>query len=216
MPILHVSIGELLQITGTVPATLRSDRIRKHACAAFGTEHPVLESRVLLADGIAWGVRDELSRHGLSRGLNRRAAANIARAFWPEWAEALSRVEHQRQPFIFSVAEREDGAWWCGCGRADKLADFVASQPPLKRLFCVNVAQIMVDMQARAKKARLDLSTGSFILPPDDPTFVQWLAEFRAQRDAVLKRYDPLHAKPPPALSAAQRRAIWGMSCALN
>src|SRR5262249_35689504 len=163
MPILTVTLGELCTLTGTLPATLRSDRLRKQAVAAFGAEHPVLEARVLLADGIAWGVRDELNR----AGLQRRAATNIARGFWPEWAEALSWVEHGRRPIVFTAAEREDGAWRCGSGRADELPKFVAEQSPLRRLFCVNIAQLVVDMQQRAAKARLDLSTGNFILPPD-------------------------------------------------
>ena len=212
MPILTASVAELCVVTGTVPATLRSDRLRGQAVAAFGAEHPVLDARALLLDGVAWGVRDELNRAGMAR----RAAANITRGFWPEWAEALAWVEHRRQPYIFSAAEFEAGPWWCGCGRADKLADFVASQPPLKRLFTTNLAQLMLDMQARAGKAGLDLSEGSFILPPDDATFVQWLAEFRAHRAAVQKKFDPLHAKLPPVPSAAFRRSVEAVSCSLH
>jgi hypothetical protein len=209
MPILTATIGELCKLTDTVPASLRGDRFQGRACAAFGAEHPILEARVLLADGIAWGVRDDLNRSGLLR----RAAANITRAFWPEWAEALSRIEHRGEPIVFSVAERrDDGVWWCGSGRADQLPDFVRAQPPLRRLFCVNVAQIMLDMTKRAERLNFDLSNGTFILPPDDPTFVSWMQEFRAKRDAVQKKFDPLHAKAPP-LTIAMRKSVEAATC---
>ncbi len=122
-------------------------------------------------------------------------------------------------PIVFAVAERDDGAWWCGNARADKLADFVteqSKQSPLKRLFVVNLARILDDMHKRAAKAGLDLTTGSVILPPDDPQLVEWLREFRARRDAVQRQFDPLHAKAPPRPSAAMRAQIEAMSCSLH
>jgi hypothetical protein len=212
MGILTARLGELLTIAGLNAATLRSDRLRGIAVAAFGSERPVLEERCLLLDGVAWLIRDDLNE----RGMPHRGAATVTRAFWPEWAEAVARVEHRREPIVFAVAEREEGAWWCGNGRADKLADFVASQPPLKRLLCVNLADILDGMNKRAAKAGFDLSNGSYCLPPDDSTFVRWLKEFRAKRAAMQKLFDPLHAKVPPRPNAAQRAAIEALSCSLH
>ncbi len=160
-------------------------------------------------------VRDRLN----DAGMVRRAAASITLAFWPEWTEALAYVGHPRLPIVFAVAERDDGAWWCGNGRADQLADFVAEQSkqsPLKRLHVVTVARILDDMHKRAAKAGLDLSAGSVILPPDDPQLVEWLREFRAPRDAAQRKFDPLHAKPPPRPSTAMRAQIEALSCSLH
>ena len=134
------------------------------------------------------------------------------RGFWPEWATALARVEHNREPYVFAVAEREDGAWWCGASRAETLAAFVTEQSPLRQLACVNVPQIKIDIDTRAAKARIDLRSGNYILPPDHPTLVEWLAEFRARRDAAQRKFDPLRAKAPPRPTAAQRRVIEGLT----
>jgi len=43
-----------------------------------------------------------------------------------------------------------------------------------RRLFNVNIPQIMLDMEARAEKIGLDLSRGSFSLPPDHEILVSW------------------------------------------
>jgi hypothetical protein len=93
----------------------------------------------------------------------------------------------------------------------------------------------MQDMRSRADKAGFDLSGGSFFLPPDHELYLQWTNEFRERRDAAQKQFDPLHMKPPGALSVAvqtrfdphhmkpplplsvpQRRTIETASCRIN
>jgi hypothetical protein len=212
MPILTARLGELLTITGLNASTLRSDRLRKSSVAAFGTDHPVLDERCLLLDGVAMLVRDALN----AKGMARRAAAMVTRQYWPEWMEALAWVEDRKQPVVFAAAELEGNAgWWAGLGRADKLADFVAKQK-LQRLLCVNMARIKIEMDTRAAKAGFVTSGGRYCLPPDDPTFVQWAKEFRAWRDAAQRLFDPLHAKSPPRPSATQRRDIEAISCSIH
>jgi hypothetical protein len=211
MPILTATLDQILVLTDTNAATLRGDRLRGNAVAAFGCERPLLDQRWLLVDGVAMLVRDDLSKSMLRKG-----AANVTRAFWDKWAMALSRVEHERKAYVFSVAEQQDGPWWCGLGPANELADFVKTQPPLRKLIVVNLAQILLDMQRRATKAKLDISFGSVVPPPDDPSFVRWLEEFAKRREALQQKYDPLHAKPPKPPSVEQRRAIELMSCSLN
>jgi hypothetical protein len=199
-------------VTGINHGTLRADRARGHACAAFGVAEPLLPDRCLLLDGLAWLIRDDLT----DAAMNRRAAATMVMAFWPEWMTAAARLEHRREAVVFAAAEQEGNIWWCGSGLANQLRDFVSTGPLLRRLFVVNVAQLMADMERRAMEAGLDLSAGSFTLPPDDPVFVAWVAEFKSWRDAQQRKFDPLHAKPPPSPSARRRREIEALTCDLQ
>lgn len=211
MPILTARLGELLIIADQNASTLRSDRLRHYAVAAFGAEHPVLEERCLLLDGVAMLVRDELARKGMAR----LGAATVTRAYWPEWTEALAWVEHKRAPIVFAVAELRGGGWWCAHGRADKLSDFVTNQP-LERLLCVNLAQIKIDMDTRAAKAGFDLSDGTYCLPPDHPVLVEWLKEYRDRRAALQRKFDPMRGKAPSPPSVAQRRVLQELTCSIH
>jgi hypothetical protein len=219
MAILTCSQRELLQLTDISSLVYRQDKFRGQGVAAFGCEAPVLENRPLVLDAVACLVRDSLADQLPRTGeQHRNRAAAFTRNFWPEWAEAVAWVEHHRQPIVFALAEREDGQWWVAPGRADTLADYVRDEwkkSPLRTLVCVNVADILDNIDKRAAKHGLDLRTGSVILPPDDPNLVAWLAEFRQWRDAI-KKFDPLHPKWPPRPNAAQRRAIEAISCTLH
>jgi hypothetical protein len=212
MPILTAQLGELLPICALNGATLRSDRLRKASVAAFGAEHPVLEERCLLIDGVAMLVRDDLNRSGMVR----RGAAMVARAFFDRWIEAVSRIEHRGEAVLFAVAEQTENVWWCASGLADQLPKFLANRPPLRRLFVVNIAEIMLNIRARAEQAGFDLSGGSFFQPPDDKLYLEWMREFSERRAAVQAQFDPLHMKPPRHPSAQQRRVIEGMTCRIH
>ena len=211
MPILTARPNELLVMTGTNAATLRSDRLRKVSVAAFGAEFPVLEERYLLIDGVAMLIRDDLSRSGMLR----RAAAMVVRGFFDKWIEAVARIEHRGEDVLFVVAEQAEGIWWCGTGLAAQLPDFIRNQPP-RRLFCVNIAAILLAMRSRAEKAGYDLTGGSFFLPPDHELYLQWVKEFRERREVAQQQFDPLHMKPPRSLSVPQRRTIETASCRIN
>jgi hypothetical protein len=208
--ILTARLPQLLVLTGVNAASLRTDRLRKLSVAAFGAAEPILLDRYLLVDGVAWRVRDELA----GQGMVRRAAAMITRAFFDKWIEAVARIEHRCEPVVFAVAEQSAGVWWCGTGNADGLADYVRTQSPLRRLFVVNVEQILAGMKHRGERADFDLR-GNFFLPPDHPLFTEWIAEFAARRTAVPERFDPLHMRPPRAPDARQRRAIEDTTCGI-
>jgi hypothetical protein len=211
MPILTCTLGQLLAMTGINDATLRSDRLRNYSVAAFGAARPVVDARCLLADGMAMRIHNDLS--GM---LHRRAAAVVTRAFWPEWAEALARIEHRGEPVLFALGQLRDTVWWCGAGHADELPKFVAQQPPMRRLLTVNIARHKFEMEERAKMLCLDLSRGSFILAPDDARFVEWMTEFRQARDRAQARFDPLHLRAPRAPSARLRRSVAEATCPLQ
>jgi hypothetical protein len=215
MPILTARLNELLVMTGINAATLRSDRLRKTSVAAFGVDHPVLEERCLLIDGVAMLVRDDLSRDASRAGMPRRGAAMVVRGFFDKWIEAVARIEHRGEDVLFVVAEQAEGIWWCGTGLAAQLPDFIRNQPP-RRLFCVNIAAILLAMRSRAEKAGYDLTGGSFFLPPDHELYLQWVKEFRERREVAQQQFDPLHMKPPRSLSVPQRRTIETASCRIN
>ena len=212
MPMLTAGLQEMLVLTATSHTTLRSQRHRGTAVAAFGTTQPLLDTRWLLIDGAAMLIRDDLVRSGMFM----QGAAVTTRAFWPEWTVALAHIEHRDEPWLFTAAELSDGKWWCASGLAKQLPEFVEGMPTEKvprRLFNVNIPQIMLDMEARAEKIGLDLSRGSFSLPPDHELLVSWMEEFRQWRRKSQEHFDPLHMKEPRPPTAKQRKAIEAVSC---
>ena len=115
------------------------------------------------------------------------------------------------------VAEQSEGVWWCGTGPAQQLPGFVASQPPLRRLVIANVPQLYSELQNRADKLGFDLSAGDLFLAPDDPLFISWVTEFREQREALQRKFDPLHGgRAPPRPSAQQRKALEVLACGVH
>ena len=72
-----------------------------------------------------------------------------------------------------------------------------------------NVPQLYSELHNRADKLGFDLSAGDLFLTPDDPLFVRWITEFREQREALQRKFDPLHGgKAPPRPSAQLRKAL--------
>ena len=199
-------LKDLLALTDINRETLKSDRQRGYSVAAFGLARPIIDARCLLVDGIAL-----LIHNSLSGKLHRRAAAFVVRGFWDKWAEALSRIEHRHEPMLFAVGKRSETVWWVGIGPAQDLPLFVAKQPLMEDLLMVNIARHKANMEQRAEKLGIAL-TGSFILPPDDPRFIEWLTEFRKDREVRQEMFDPLHMKPPRAPSAGLRNSVEGVS----
>jgi hypothetical protein len=215
MPILTGSLQEIRALTGVNHATLRSQRLRGTAVAAFGMIQPLLDSRWLLVDGLAMLIRDNLARSGMPM----HGAVMTTRAFWPEWTEALAHVEHRGQAWLFTVAEISDGKWWCARGPATglpKLIQRMRLEDVPRRLYNVNIPKILLDMQTRAQKAGLDLSGGSVSLPPDHKLLLEWMEEFRRNRKAAQEKFDPLHMKEPPPPSARYRKAIEAAAWAIH
>jgi hypothetical protein len=71
MPLLTAGLQEILVLTGTSHTTLRSQRRRGTAVAAFGTSEPLLDTRWLLIDGLAMLIRDDLTRSGMAMQVRR-------------------------------------------------------------------------------------------------------------------------------------------------
>jgi len=65
---------------------------------------------------------------------------------------------------------------------------------------------------AIGEKIGVDLSRGSFSLPPDHELVVSWMEEFRQWRRKSQEHFDPLHMKEPRPPNAKQRKAIEIMS----
>jgi hypothetical protein len=84
---------------------------------------------------------------------------------------------------------------------------FVAKQPLMEDLLMVNIARHKAIMEQRAEKLGIAL-TGSFILPPDDPRFIEWMTEFRKSREHRQEMFDTLHMKPPRAPSTGLRKSV--------
>lgn len=157
-----------------------------------------------------------LIQNDLARSLPRAVAAMIVRAYFDVWATAVARVEHRGEPVIFGVGEVRERQWWVAAGRAEQLPAFLASQPPLRRFVEVNVAALLAEMYERARAAGLDLSAGSFFLPPDDPLFLKWMAEFRQSRERAIAQFDPTDIKAPPPPTARLVASIGGASAAMH
>jgi len=149
-------------------------------------------------------IRDDLARSGMSM----QGATMMTRAFWPEWTMALAHIEHRDEPWLFTTAELSDGKWWCASGLAKQLPEFIEGMP-LEKV----PRRPFNDMEARAEKIGLDLSRGSFSLPPDHELVVSWMEEFRQWRRKSQEHFDPLHMKEPRPPSAKQRKAIEAMTC---
>jgi hypothetical protein len=194
-------LKDLLALTDINRETLKSDRLRGYSVAAFGLARPIIDARCLLVDGVAL-----LIHNSLSGKLHRRAAALVVRGFWDKWAEALSRIEHRHEPMLFAVGKHSETVWWAGMGPAQELPLFVA-ELPMEDLLMVNIARHKANMEQRAEKLGIAL-TGPFILPPDDPRFIEWMTEFRKDRERRQEMFDPLHMKPPRAPSAGLRKSV--------
>jgi hypothetical protein len=104
MPLLTAGLQEILVLTGTSHTTLRSQRRRGTAVAAFGTSEPLLDTRWLLIDGLAMLIRDDLARSGMSM----QGATMMTRAFWPEWTMALAHIEHRSRVLRARNSESQD------------------------------------------------------------------------------------------------------------
>src|SRR5262245_28466840 len=204
LPVLSVSIIELLTMIGGNENTVASDIRRGYGVGAFGSDRPTKRGRYLIADGVYMLARDELG----DAGMQRSEAAWQVRAFWDELAKAGSRCEHQGENILFAAGERlTDGARWCASGPADQLPGFVASMP-VRRYFVVDVLRIMRTMRERAEAAGFDLRAGCVFPRLDHPVFAKSLAEFRQRRELVLKASDPFHRPPRNVFDAQSRRAF--------
>ena len=91
------SQSALFAVTGTNPATHRSDLFREQAAAAFGAAEPVLKERPLAVDAVAMKLRDELNERGLSRKLS----ATIVRGYFDHWIEAVAHADYDGQDVVF-------------------------------------------------------------------------------------------------------------------
>jgi hypothetical protein len=168
----------LMTVTGTNPATYRSDLHRGQGVAAFGASEPVAKDRPLMLDAVAVVIRDELHERGLSRKL----AADIVRGFFDRWAEAVSHADHDDQDVVFGVVELDPKIqvdnWICAIGPVEKLADYLMSLPrPQRRVLFVHLRDLLSEIRGRAAKAKLDLS-GRFFVPPDHRLLAQINADW--------------------------------------
>ena len=163
----------LMAVTGTKPATYRSDLFRGQGVAAFGAQEPVAKDRPLAMDAVGIVLRDELHQ----RGLGRKLASLIVRGFFDRWAEAVSHADHDDQDVVFGVVELDPRIqvdnWVCAIGPMEKLADYLKSLPrPQRRVLFAHVRDVLSDIRGRAVKAKLDLS-GHFFVPPDHKLLAQ-------------------------------------------
>jgi hypothetical protein len=216
MPILRCTYGQLLRLSGTNAATARSDRFQAQNCAAFGTWEPLRKDHCLVLDAVAWSVRNILSD---KKRMKRRIAAAVVREFWPEWMTALAYCEFRHLPYGFVVAQYSERGWWASYGLATSLPKLIADLPPEEvpqRLFTVNLPRIIEDIQQRAKKSRLDISGGSFGLPPDNEHFREWADTAVRKRKAHQRQFDPLHAGKPFTPTAELRKLIAEGSCLIQ
>jgi hypothetical protein len=205
MPILIAELQQILVLTDTNHATLRSHRVRGTAACAFGTTHPVKDWWLL--DAVAMLVRDDLVRSGMPM----RVAAIITRIFFDHWSLALSHFEHLKQRWLFTTAELGRDQWWTARGPAKDLPGFIDKLPreaTPRRIFNVDLAEILSVIKQRAEKARFDLSGGDIVFRPDNPTFLRWQEEFQRRRASMPELFNPMRAKPPPRPSAAMVASI--------
>jgi hypothetical protein len=168
----------LMAVTGTKPATYRSDLFRGQGVAAFGAPEPVAKDRPLAMDAVSIVLRDELHE----RGLARKHASLIVRGFFDRWAEAVSHADHDDQDVVFGVVELDPmiqvDNWVCAIGPMEKLADYLMSLPrPQRRVLFVHLRDVLSTIRGRAVKAKLDLS-GRFFVPPDHPLLAQIKADW--------------------------------------
>jgi len=182
----------LLKITGTNPATWRSDLHRGLGVAAFGAAEPVLRNRPLALDALAVRLRDELAER-----LPRKHAGAIVRGFFDHWGEGVAYAEHEGQDTVFVTAELDhrahgDSNWRCAIGPFDTLQAFINDLPkPVRRVLYVHVLEVLADIRRCAAEAGIDLSGGHFFVPPRHPLLVEvkahW-AKWRAEHDVTGTR----------------------------
>jgi hypothetical protein len=212
MSIKTFSFQEMLTLTDENAATLRNDRRHGHAVAAFGTAEPSNNSKWLLVDCVAMLIRDQLNDEH-ECGMRRKTAAFIVRAFFDQWAEAVSKVEHLHQAMLFATADHGDKKMWAAFGPTKDFRAFLDLLPePPKRLYTVDVTAIMARIQQRAQKA--DIVLGNFFLPPDHPLFIKWTTEFRAAREKAQAQFDPLK-KPMRGPSERERQSFEDALCTI-
>ena len=200
------SFREMLILAAENAATLRSDRRHNRTVAAFGAAEPADSNRYLLIDIMAMKIRDQLTDYGLKR----RLAANIVRGWFDQWAECVSRAEYCEETMLFAVADTGTDIWFTCFGPAAQLRDFLATEQQLpRRLFIVNVSQLMSDIQLRAKKVGIEL--GNFFLPVEHPLFVEWASEFKRAREKALA--DPFNKPICRGPTQREREAVEKQLC---
>jgi hypothetical protein len=209
MPILGATAAELIVLAGVTAANFRADMKRGHSVLAFGGARPSGFGKYLAVDAVAMGIRDDLYDHGMSRG----EAAWYTRNFWDTWALAGSRLEHHGVANLFVVGELDDGVEWCSAGPEHDLPTFLKNFPKSVRLFVVNLQAQLNEIRQRADRAGMDLSAGSFLPAPENPVFVQLLAEFRDRRERYLNKYDPLRRGSSGLVDVRGRRTLEVDAC---
>jgi hypothetical protein len=198
---------EALILAAENAASFRNDRRHGHTVAAFGAAEPSNTNRWLLVDFVAMAIRDQLTDYRLER----KVAAFIVRAFFDKWIEAVAKVEYQGRPMLFATGGVDDKTMWAAVGPAEGFRAFLELLPEEqapKRLYTVEVATIMNDIQQRAKKA--GIIAGNFFLPPEHPMFIKWTAEFRNARERAQAQFDPLK-KPWRGPSERERQVFEDM-----
>jgi hypothetical protein len=201
MPILIVTPGQHVTLTGLNAATLRSDRARNLTAAAFGAREPLLIGRPLMMDVVSTCVVDKLARDGVPKKI----AADTTRGYFDYWMTSVALVEHKGEDRVFVVSEldkRKTGGrdWHAAEGPKDALPKLVAdlqATGALRRMHVVDIAEIIREIRKRADDALIDLSLGSFFLPVEHRLFIAWREEFRqwrvqafARHSAVARRFD--------------------------
>jgi hypothetical protein len=165
MPILTLSKKkDLLTVTGMNENTYRGDIFRGWGAAAFSVDRPLLEDRPLRLDAVALSLRDGLNELGLTR----KFAAEITRAFFDRWAEAVSIAEHTGRTTVFVVAEvdRRSSPWICAAGPHNQLHKFVRSLPRPQRVLFIEMLDLIEGLRKRGTAAGIDMSA-NFFVPPD-------------------------------------------------
>lgn len=209
MKILKCTPNQLLILAGVNANTFRSDKLRGQAVACFGA--PDIGPEPLAIDAVALLVRDTLNISGLPR----MAAATVTRAFWDQWATAVSASEHGGENYLFALGQLVGGTWWASAGPAERLPRFLDTRPPCKQLHVVNLPAILFEIRKRAKAARLDLSKGHFFLPRNHPVFSELIDSWVEWRARALEKFDPLHLPKVPPLNPGMRNRFGDLPCVL-
>jgi hypothetical protein len=210
--ILEATITQLRSLAEVHPDTERSDRFNATSCAALGVREPIGHHFVI--DAVAWKIRDRLNKDGLPRVT----AAGVVVHFFDKWGSVVAHYEDHQEPRLFAVAEMPSGMWFASDGLAKALPKFVAEhQPPLKRLYVVNVVDIIEQLYQRAEKLKFDLSGGSLFLPPTDSRYKKWMREAEQARERMQAKFDPVaHAMNAREPGSVWRRSAEGMTCPLR
>ena len=142
-----------------------------------------------------------------TRGVSRKIAALIVRVEWLKWMEAVANIEHPEpghdgEHWVFVACQLDkkimgDFNWVALSGPINQLSKFVEdaqASGKLQRIFIVDVTEIIKTIRQRAEAALIDLSLGSFFLPPDHPLYIEWKAEFTEYRKQLQIKADDLRA----------------------